>query len=174
MNANAIEGEDAPADPGLRRLMEAWLLVGLVDGAWAVVLTLIYQRSVVGLFQGIAVTAFGPTMEEGGAPAALLGLALHFGVALFWSAVFFTLALTSKRLREAIATPVGMFLVAACYGPFVWVVMSGAVIPTLAGTPLDVTGRWWIQLVGHVFFVGLPIVWGIGRRPAPPAHALAP
>jgi hypothetical protein len=173
MNANAIEGEDAPAEPGLRRLMETWLLVGLVDGAWAVVLTLTYQRSVIGLFQGIAVTAFGPTMEDGGAPAALLGLGVHFGVALFWSAVFLMLVRGSTRLREAIATPPGMFVVAACYGPLIWIVMSGAVIPTVAGTPLAVTGRWWIQLVGHVFFVGLPIVWGIGRRPASPAHALA-
>jgi hypothetical protein len=35
----------------------AWMPgYGLVDGTWAVVLTLIYQRSVVGMFQGIAAT----------------------------------------------------------------------------------------------------------------------
>lgn len=33
---------------------------GVIDGFWAVVLTLVYGRTILGLFQGIAATAFGP------------------------------------------------------------------------------------------------------------------
>jgi hypothetical protein len=60
-----------------------------------------------------------------------------------------------------LATWKGVLAVAAVYGPVIWIVMSAAVIPLLTGRPLDVTFRWWIQLAGHVTFVGLPIVGSI-------------
>jgi hypothetical protein len=41
--------------------------------------------------------------------------------------------------------------------------MSAVVIPLLTRRPVVITGRWWIQLLGHVVFVGLPIAWAIGR-----------
>jgi hypothetical protein len=41
--------------------------------------------------------------------------------------------------------------------------MSAAVIPLLTHQAVAITPRWWIQLVGHIAFVGLPIVWAIGR-----------
>ena len=51
-----------------------------------------------------------------------------------------------------------MLKVAVLFGPMVWVIMSLAVIPLLVHRPPVIGVRWWIQLVGHVFFVGLPIV----------------
>jgi hypothetical protein len=53
--------------------------------------------------------------------------------------------------------------VAAAYGPFIWIVMSALVIPLPTRKPLVLAGRWWIQLSGHVVFVGLPIAWTVGR-----------
>jgi hypothetical protein len=43
-------------------------------------------------------------------------------------------------------------------GLLIWLVMSLIVIPVLTGAPATITGRWWVQLVGHVPFVGLPLV----------------
>jgi hypothetical protein len=36
--------------------------------------------------------------------------------------------------------------------------MSLVVIPMLTGRPPTITTRWWVQLVGHIPFVALPIV----------------
>jgi hypothetical protein len=165
-----------PTEPrpgtALPRLVRAWLLCGVVDGAWAIVLTLAYQRSVLRMLQGIASTVFGEGMLERGLPGALLGLVMHFGVAFTWSAVFLGLATGVPALRRALGSPLGVAGVSALYGPAIWVVMSGAVIPALTGRALTLTRGWWIQLAGHAVFVGLPIVWSIGcgapRTAAPP------
>lgn len=158
--------EPALARPGALRaaqLARAGLLCGVIDGLWAVVLTLVYGRTVLGLWQGVASTVFGPGMLEGGVPAALLGLTMHFTVAFTWSAVFLALVAGLPWLRRLLATSPGVLALAAVYGPVIWIVMSAAVIPLLTGRPLDVTYRWWIQLAGHVLFVGLPIVGSIAR-----------
>ena len=55
----------------------------------------------------------------------------------------------------------GALKVAAVFGPCVWIVMSLAVIPLLVHRPPSFTNRWFIQLIGHFPFVGLPIVWSI-------------
>ena len=73
------------------RLLRAGLLTAIVDGLFSSVLTVLYGRTVVRLFQGIAATAFGAGMFEGGLPTALLGLTMHFSVAFTWSAVFLLL-----------------------------------------------------------------------------------
>lgn len=155
-----------PRRPGAQRaaqLVRAGLHCGVIDGLWAVVLTLVYGRTILGLFQGIASTAFGPGMVEGGVPSALLGLGLHFAVAFGWSAVFLALVAGLPWLRRVLASWTGVLAVAAVYGPVIWIVMSAGVIPLLTGRPLAVTYRWWIQLAGHVVFVGLPIVGSIAR-----------
>jgi len=40
---------------------------------------------------------------------------------------------------------------------------SLAVIPFLVHRPPAISIRWWIQLIGHIPFVGLPIVASIWR-----------
>ena len=58
-----------------------------------------------------------------------------------------------------------MLLIAALYGPFIWLTMSGLVIPMLTGRALTIAPRWFVQMCGHMAFVGLPIVWGARPRP---------
>jgi len=152
-----------PRRSAASRLVAAGLLIGTVDGLWAIVLTFIYGRSLTRLWQGIAATAFGERMFDGGASTVLLGVLMHFGVAFAWSAVFLLLVTRSAWLRRVLDSPHGVLKVAAVYGPMIWIVMSAVVIPLLTRRPLVITGRWWIQLAGHVVFVGLPIVWSIWR-----------
>jgi hypothetical protein len=48
--------------------------------------------------------------------------------------------------------------VASLYGPLVWMVMSLVVIPMLVHRPPTIGTRWWVQFLGHIPFVGVPIV----------------
>jgi hypothetical protein len=145
-------------DP-IGRLIRAGVLTGLVDGLFSSVLSVaFYGSTVTRLFQGVAATLIGRDAFEGGPATALLGVLMHFGVAFGWSAVFMALVSRSPWIRRVLASRYGVVRVAAWYGPFVWLVMSLAVIPLLVHRAPAITIRWWIQLIGHFPFVGLPIV----------------
>lgn len=94
----------------------------------------------------------------------MIGVLVHVGVAFGWSAVFLFLLLRSRRVRALLEAPYGVIKVAALYGPFVWMVMSLAVIPLLVHRPPTIGARWWIQFLGHIPFVGLPIVASSGAE----------
>jgi hypothetical protein len=147
----------------MSRLLRAGLLTAVTDGLFSSVLVVAaYGSTVTRLWQGVASVLLGPGAFEGGSRTVLVGLAMHVFVAFTWSAVFFTLAQRAAWLRRLLASPLGAIRVAAVYGPLVWMVMSLAVIPLLVQRPPTVGFRWWVQLVGHFPFVGLPIVAGIG------------
>lgn len=148
----------------LPRLVRAGLLTGVTDGLFSSVLSAtVYGSTVTRLFQGVAATLLGTQAFDGGTRTALLGALMHFGVAFGWSAVFLLLVMRSARIRRVLAAPHGVVKVASLYGPFVWLVMSLAVIPLLVHGPPAINIRWWVQLIGHIPFVGLPIVASIGR-----------
>jgi hypothetical protein len=150
------------------RLLRAGLVTGVVDFTWAIVLTLIYRSTVTRLWQGVASVLIGQKAFEGGASTVALGVLMHFAVAFTWSAVFLFLVLRSRAVRDVLASPYGIVKVAAVYGPFIWAVMSLLVIPALVHRPPTVSVRWWIQLLGHIPFVGVPIVAASGREPVRP------
>jgi hypothetical protein len=122
-----------------------------------------YHSTATRLFQGVAATLLGKEAFEGGTPTAVIGLLMHFGVAFGWSAVFLFLVMRSPWIRRLLASPYGVVKVASLYGPFIWLVMSLAVIPLLLHRPPAITIRWWIQLIGHFPFVGIPIVASISK-----------
>jgi hypothetical protein len=151
--------------PGVDRLVRAGVLTSLVDGAFSGILAaFFYGSSVTRLFQGVAATLIGPKALEGGASTAAIGMLMHVGVAFGWSTVLFLAARLSPALRRRLATWPGVVGVAAVYGPFVWLVMSLAVIPGMVHRPPTIGFRWWVQLLGHAPFVGFPIAAAIGRR----------
>ena len=146
-------------------LIRAGLLTGIVDGLFSSILSAyFYGSTVTRLFQGVAGTLLGSRAFEGGIATALVGVLMHFGVAFGWSAVFLFVVMRAPFVRRALTSPSGAIKVAALYGPFVWLVMSLVVIPTLVHRPPAITYRWWVQLIGHFPFVGLPIVASIARR----------
>lgn len=139
-------------------LLRTGLLTGVVDGLFACVLSVVYNSTATRVFQGVASTLFGRQALEWGTPGALIGVAMHFGVAFGWSAVFLFGLLRVGSIRNVLASRYGVLKVAALYGPFIWMVMSLIVIPMLTQRPPAIGPRWWIQLIGHVPFVGLPLV----------------
>lgn len=149
----------------LSRLVRAGLLTGIIDGLFSSILSVaFYDSTVTRLFQGVASTLLGPEALEGGISTALVGVLMHFGVAFGWSAVFLFLVLRLPWIRRVLDSRYGVLKVAALYGPFIWLVMSLVVIPLLLHRPPTITIRWWVQLIGHFPFVGLPIVASTGRR----------
>lgn len=145
-------------DP-LSRLLRAWLATAITDGLFSSVLSAVFYGSTVArLFQGVASTLLGAAALQGGTRTALIGVLMHFGVALGWSTVFLLIAANSSFIRRVLTAPYGAIRVAAVYGPCIWLVMSLVVIPTLLHRPPTINYRWWIQLIGHIPFVALPMV----------------
>jgi hypothetical protein len=122
-----------------------------------------YGSTFARLWQGVASVALGPEAIGGGTRTILIGIALHICVAFTWAGVFVLLLTRSAWLRRATASFAGVFGVAAVYGPLIWVFMSMVWIPLFTHKPPTITVRWWIQLVGHIFFVALPIVFTASR-----------
>lgn len=160
--------EPARPDHAVRRWLLAGLLTAIVDGLFSSVLAAaVYGSTVARLFQGVAATVAGPRAIGGGFAMTALGIALHVAVAFGWAGVFALLHARSPALRARIGTVGGVLLVAVAYGALVWLVMSLGVIPLLLHRPPSLTVRWWVQLVGHGPFVGLPIVAVHARAGAP-------
>ena len=151
-------------DDRIRRLLPAGIVTAIVDGLFSSVLSVAaYGSTVVRLFQGVASVLIGPRAFEGGATTAGLGVVMHVLVAFTWSAVFVFGVLRLPWVRRRMGSPGGILAVAALYGPLIWMVMSLTVIPTLAHRPPTIGVRWWVQLIGHIPFVGVPIV-ALGGR----------
>jgi hypothetical protein len=151
----------------LSRVLLAGLVTGVIDGLFASIQSFFYDSTPERVFQGVASTLLGPSALDGGARTAAIGVLMHFGVALGWSTVFLLLYESLPRLRSLVQSRLGPLKVAAIYGPFIWLVMSLVVIPLLVHRPPVIRPRWWVQLIGHIFFVGWPIVSMIGRRDRP-------
>lgn len=145
-------------------LVRAGLLTAVVDGTFSSVLSVAaYHSTVSRLFQGVAAVPFGAQAIGGGRRFALIGIAMHVGVAFAWSAVFLILYRRSGAVRNVVTSKYGVAKAALVFGPLVWTVMSMAIIPAFTHRLPAITIRWWIQFVGHGPFVGLPIVASIAR-----------
>jgi hypothetical protein len=140
------------------------LVLAVIDFLWAVALALVYGRPAMSAFRGVATVALAPAWMPEIAPSATLGVVLHFGVAFTWATIYLVLQHRSRWLTRASATRGGQAAIGVVYGPFIWIVMSTLVIPMMTGDAVVLSTRWAIQLAGHVFFVGLPVVLGAGAR----------
>jgi hypothetical protein len=148
----------------LPRLVRAWLLTAVSDGLFSSCLAAFaYGSTVTRLWQGVASVPLGPSALEGGTRTALIGIALHFTVALTWAVVFLLLYGAVGALRSITSSVPGVLLVAAIYGPLIWMTMSLMLMPQFTHRPPTINYRWWIQWFGHMPFVALPIVWSISR-----------
>ena len=144
--------------PKSSTILCAGLLTGVTDGLFSSVLSVVfYGSSVTRLFQGVASVLLGGGALQGGNSTAVVGILMHFGVAIAWSLFFGLVVLRFSWIRKLSAARFGALEIAALYGPFVWMVMSLVVIPLLTHRPPTITARWWIQFFGHMLFVGLPI-----------------
>jgi hypothetical protein len=154
------------------RLLRAWLLTAVLDGAFSSCLSrFAYGSTVTRLWQGVASVPLGASALEGGVRTALIGVGIHFCVALAWSVVFLALFSGIGGIRRLTESRAGVVAAAVVYGPIVWMTMSLVLIPQFTHRPPTINYRWWVQWFGHMVFVGLPIVASVaGSRRAAAEH----
>src|SRR5262245_34305767 len=94
------------------RLLQAWLLLALIDGLFSSVLSVAaYHSTVTRLFQGVASVLLGRGAIDGGTTPTIVGVLMHFTTAFTWSAIFLVLVLQSARVRSVLASPYGVLKV---------------------------------------------------------------
>jgi hypothetical protein len=152
---------------GLTTFLRAGFLTFIIDGLFSSILNVAaYGSTISRLFQGVASTVVGSSAIDGGAAMTALGILMHCAVAFGWSAVFIFGLMRWQRIRRVLASRYGAIKIASIFGPAVWLVMSLLVIPLLLHRPPAISIRWWVQLLGHFPFVGLPIVASASRGAA--------
>ena len=140
------------------------LVVGILDGLFALIFYgLILDAKPLRIFQTVAAGLLGrATAYEGGTKSFLLGILLHFVVALSIAAVYYAASrLFPLLLRHAV-------IAGLIYGPVAYLVMNYVVIPLSAirrspgpiRLPIFLT-----EIIGHALLVGLPIAL-LARRSA--------
>ena len=151
------------AERVLPRLVRAGVLVSIIDGLFATAFG-VFVRGVtpVRMWQGVASVPLGNAAIDGGMSMVAAGLALHVLVAFSWSALVLLAVQRSHKLRAVIDSPFGALKVASVLGPMIWLTMSLVVIPTMTHRMPAFTPAYFGMLVGHIVFVGLPMVLGVG------------
>jgi uncharacterized membrane protein YagU involved in acid resistance len=145
-------------------VLAAGLLAGVLDGLDAVVyIGIMNGIPVPRVFQFIASGLIGVRAFHGGAAVAVLGVVLHFVIAMGAAAVFYLLSL---RLPVLIRRPL---LCGPIFGIGVFAFMHYVVVP-LSATPRQPPASVAALLnliVSHVFFVGIPIAEVTSRMRRP-------
>src|SRR5262245_4849448 len=157
----------------LKTLLRAGLVTAASDFAFATILFIFFFNSTfMRLWQGVASVPLGREAFDGGARTMWIGLGLHVCVAFWWSAVVLFGLMRLEGVRRVLLSRFGVLKVASLYGPFVWLAMTVVVIPLFTKRPPSLTLRWWVQLIGHVPFVALPMTWTARRAFASSGESL--
>ncbi|MEO8431152.1 MAG: hypothetical protein ABI592_06545 [Acidobacteriota bacterium] len=153
-----------------RAILLGGLISGILDITSAVIISLASGGSPVRMLQGIAGALLGPAAFERGFATAAMGLAMHFGVALTATAIFYALsrripAMYDHAVESGIAWGVVWLLVM-----YRGVVPLSQVVRTLylSNVKRTLPALWPLPLLVHIFCVGLPIALAVryfGPRP---------
>lgn len=151
-----------------RAILTAWLLCGVLDISAACIQSWIQAGRTPGVvLRGVASALWGRAAMDAGPHMAVIGLAMHFTVALTATLVFYALSRRFAFLRTA-----PLWIIGPLYGVVVFCAMNYGTIPALSWVRslyLHTPPRWpgsmsWPQVWIHMACVGLPIVWGIRRK----------
>ena len=150
----------------LRAVLIGGSIAGALDILFAITYAAVNGVAPVKLLQTVASGLLGKAAFDGGMPAAILGLAGHFGMSYLWAALFVAAAsrVTPLVSKPAVAGPI--------FGILVFFTMRLVVLP-LSAFPYPIVFKplsWGLDLLSHMFFFGLPIAFAAakairGRRP---------
>ncbi len=172
MNATTL---NAPATFSKRKtgaipaILSGGLIAGILDLTYAIVFCAWRGIKPIRVPQAIASGLLGVKSFQEGIPAATLGVALHFLVALTAAAVYYAASRKLKLLtREAILC--GMLYGMAIYFFMNFVVLPLSAAPKFRSTPLSIA----CDFVVHMLFIGLPIALAVRRYSEKPSgHSAA-
>ncbi|HEX8772943.1 MAG TPA: hypothetical protein VF735_05010 [Pyrinomonadaceae bacterium] len=137
----------------LDTILYGGLVVGILDGLFALIFYgLILGAQPMRIFQSVAAGLLGKASFDGGTRTFLLGVLLHFVVALCIAAVYYA---ASLKLPLLIDHAIVSGLV---YGMIAYLVMNYVVIPLSAIGYRPSSFRLFLPaFIGHALLVGLPI-----------------
>lgn len=126
---------------------------GLLGGLGDFVFAFAYYGLRLGVFQNVAGGLIGPAAARaGGVPTFVLGVVLHFGIAILWAAIY---AGISRRIPALLRRPLPAGLV---FGAVVFYGMNCVVLPLSALHTRAWPPPWApVPLAVHMLFVGLPM-----------------
>lgn len=138
---------------GALAILAGGAIAGTFDIIYAIVYSSMHGVAATRVMQSVASGLLGQAAYDGGMSTALLGLALHYAMALLIAAIFW---LASRRLAFMTRHAVVAGLV---FGVCVYLVMNFVVIPLSAfPTKLVFTPeRVAINVIAHMLLFGLPI-----------------
>jgi len=137
----------------LRAVLIGGSIAGALDILFAITYAAFNGLTPVKLLQTVASGLLGNAAFDGGVPAAMLGLAGHFGMSYLWATLFMAAA---SRLPQLVAKPA---VSGPIFGILVFFTMRLVVLP-LSAFPFPIVFRplsWGLDLLSHMFFFGLPI-----------------
>ena len=103
------------------------------------------------ILQGVAAGLLGPAAFEGGLQTGILGLTLHFLIAMSMAVAYYAAA---RRWSLLWMRPVAW---GTAYGLLLYVIMNVVVVPLSAATASD-DPLWVLASIGvHAFLIGMPI-----------------
>jgi hypothetical protein len=118
--------------PAIRTIFIACLVAGIFDISYAIITWgPVFGKVTAGqLLRGIASTIMGKDALAGGTSIALIGLAMHFGISLAWTVIYFLIYPYIPFLSR------NKWVSGMLYGVVVWALMGMVIVPL-------VTGRAW-------------------------------
>jgi hypothetical protein len=141
-------------------ILKTGALAGLLDATGATVQYLANGGATpLRIWNYVGSGAFGAASLTGGTPYVIAGLALHFAIAMTWTALLYVAASRVSVLRRN-AMPIGV-----AYGLFVWTIMNRVIVP-LSRVARPKTFNLTSAVVGALIIVvciGIPIVWRAQR-----------
>lgn len=152
-----------PADrqSAARAILWGGLIAGAIDITYACVFSYLRRGVPPGrILQSVASGALGASAFDGGGPAAALGLALHFLIALIWAAIYY---LASRVLGVLARVP---YVCGVVYGLLIFAAMNYAVIPLSRapfGAPPPDSPAFSVGILVHMLGIGLPIALATRR-----------
>jgi hypothetical protein len=110
-------------------LLAAWLVAGTLDITYAIIMwgPVFGKITATQLLQGIASTLAGKSAFGSGIATALLGLAMHYGISLAWTLIYFFLFPRLPLLAG------NKWVSGVLYGVFVWTMLSLIIVPLVTG-----------------------------------------
>lgn len=144
--------EVRPARSPALMLLAGGLVVGSIDALYAIAFWVPRGGKPTRIFQSIAAGLLGRASFEGGMRTAMLGVVLHYFIALSIVVVYWLIARRVPLLLRY-AVPCGVV-----YGLIVYAVMNYVVIPlSAAGRPRSINVSWiaW-SIVVHALLIGVP------------------
>jgi hypothetical protein len=131
------------------------VIVGALDLLYAMVVYSPHHPFVIP--QHIATGVLGPSSYSGGIPTIILGVMLHFVIAIGAATIYY---LASRRLRILVNRPIlcGMIFGGLVYFFMHLVVLPLSAVPHRHATPFIYQAT---EFVEHWFFVGLPISFSV-------------